>query len=120
MNEYILIVVRARTQAFNMKRILTDNNIVCEMVNTPKEVMVGCGLSIKIENKYYEKAKNLCQNNNSQSLVGIYKINVDYNKNRLSQLLWLTRKKYCVSIKISKTKGSYYDLRWLCGNNTCW
>lgn len=99
MNEYILIVLRSRTQAFNLKKYFLENNIISEIVTTPKEVMVGCGLSIKIEIKYLEKAKKLCLNYNFQNLVGIYKIYSEGDKNKLSLLLWLTRKKYCVSIR---------------------
>ncbi len=74
MQQYVLIVLRSRTQAFNLNKTLLNNNIPCEIVNTPKEFATGCGFSVKVDKKYFDKAKNLCNNLNPQSFVGFYQV----------------------------------------------
>ncbi len=87
MNDFILIVLRSRTQAFNLKKIFIENKIPCEITTTPKEIAIGCGISLKIEKSYFEYAKKICLNQNQQSLVGFYKVNFDGFKNTILSLL---------------------------------
>ena len=46
--EYVIIAVRSRATVVGLSQILTQLGIVNQIVSTPKEAGVGCGLSIKI------------------------------------------------------------------------
>lgn len=87
MQQFVLIVLRSRTQAFNLKKELSQCNIPCEIISTPKEIAVGCGFSVKIDICYCEKAKQICGVIAEQSLVGFYKIAFDGYKNTIISLL---------------------------------
>ena len=87
MDDCILVVLRSRTQAFNLKKIFNENKIPCEITTTPKEIAIGCGTSLKIEKSYLEIAKKICLSRNQQSLVGFYKVNFDGFKNTILSVL---------------------------------
>ena len=46
--EYVIIAVRSRATVVGLSQILTQLGIANQIVSTPKEAGVGCGLSIKI------------------------------------------------------------------------
>ena len=46
--EYLLISFRSRASTVKISNILTKNGLSNEIINTPKEAQIGCGLSIKI------------------------------------------------------------------------
>ena len=87
MNEYGIAVFRSRTQTFNFNRILSNKNILCEIINTPREVAIGCGLSVKFELEYLKEVKNLLNVSAFKSFVGFYLVKKDgynvYVKNKL-------------------------------------
>ena len=46
--EYVIVAVRSRSMVVALSEILTQSGILNQIVSTPKEAGVGCGLSIKI------------------------------------------------------------------------
>lgn len=46
--EYVIVAVRSRSTVVGLSEYLTRNGVRNQIVNTPKEAGVGCGLSIKI------------------------------------------------------------------------
>ena len=46
--EYVVVAFRSRAQTMKFYQILISKGMVAEIVNTPKEAGVGCGLSVKI------------------------------------------------------------------------
>ena len=87
MQKFVLIVLRSRTQAFNLNNKLLKSNIPCEIITTPKEIFIGCGFSVKIDEKYFVQAKNICNNLYIQSLAGFYLMAFDGRKNVILSLL---------------------------------
>lgn len=55
--EYVIIVFRSRSNTVKISGLLTRNGISNEIINTPKEAQVGCGLSVKIRKEYFERVK---------------------------------------------------------------
>ncbi len=70
----ILIVFRSRAETMNFSSYLKDKGVKLEIINTPKEANVGCGLSIKIDYQYATRSKVLLKNKVYQSFVGFYKM----------------------------------------------
>ncbi|MBE7092435.1 MAG: DUF3343 domain-containing protein [Clostridiales bacterium] len=87
MNEFILIVLRSRTQVFGFQKLIKSSGIESEIVNTPKEIFVGCGLSIRINNKDFNEVKRLYQQYRPQSFVGFYNVIFDGYKNIILSVL---------------------------------
>lgn len=46
--EYIVVAFRSRSETVRLSEFLHAHSISAEIVNTPKEAGVGCGLSVKI------------------------------------------------------------------------
>ncbi len=70
--EYIIIVFRSRTQVINFKKILEGNGINAQIVSTPRRLNIGCGLSLKVLNRDFYRAKELIDVYKPQGFVGIY------------------------------------------------
>jgi hypothetical protein len=46
--EYVVVAFRSRAHTVKFYEILRANGMGCEIINTPKEAGVGCGLSVKV------------------------------------------------------------------------
>jgi len=52
--------------------MLSRENIRTEIINTPREVALGCGLSVKIDVRDIDKAREVYYKNRPTSFVGFY------------------------------------------------
>lgn len=69
---YIIAVFRSRTQTVNFKEELKRRGIRAETVSTPREVAIGCGLSVKLNKEDFLLAKEIQQRMKSSAFVGFY------------------------------------------------
>ena len=58
----ILAVFRSRSQAIDCNARLRAAGIAANLVNTPREANIGCGLSVKIPQQLLDKARILVKN----------------------------------------------------------
>ena len=56
--EYVIVAFRSRSETVKFNAYLQKNGISSQLVNTPKEAQVGCGLSIKISKSSFYIVKN--------------------------------------------------------------
>lgn len=56
--EYIIIAFRSRAHTVEFANFLKSNGVAIEIVNTPKEAGVGCGLSVKVKKQSFNFCKN--------------------------------------------------------------
>ncbi len=66
------IVFRSRAEAIRYFELLKTYNISSKVINTPSEVKVGCGLSIKMFSKDMQMAKIVLERGRFSSQVGFY------------------------------------------------
>ena len=52
--EYVVVAFRSRAHTVGFYELLKKNGISAEIINTPKEAGVGCGLSVKISSYQFE------------------------------------------------------------------
>ena len=78
--EYFIATFRSRTDTMSFFRFLLSNGIGAEIVNTPKEANVGCGLSVKVIKNYYNYLKRALKEFASASFVGIFSVKIANNK----------------------------------------
>lgn len=57
--EYLLISFRSRSTTVKISDFFSRNGLLNEIVNTPKEAQIGCGLSIKISKTALYRARQL-------------------------------------------------------------
>ncbi len=77
--EYAIVSFRSRSETIGFYSLI-KGNIASKIVNTPKEVGIGCGLSVKTSISYLNICKSVISRNNFKSFAGFFKISEKYNK----------------------------------------
>lgn len=75
-----LAVFRSRSQAMDCISRLKALGISAQLINTPKEANVGCGLSVKFPHSVASRAKNVISKMNYSAFYGYMKIENKYGK----------------------------------------
>lgn len=70
--EYVVAAFRSRAQTLKFYGMLGSNNIPCEIINTPKEAGVGCGLSVKTKKELFSVVKQGVRMANLNSFAGFF------------------------------------------------
>ena len=55
--EYIVIAYKSRAHTVRFAEFLRKNGVYCQIINTPKEAGVGCGLSVRLSVKDHQAAR---------------------------------------------------------------
>lgn len=76
----ILAVFRSRSQAMDCNARLRTMGIAANLINTPREANVGCGLSLQIPPASFERAKILIKNGNYSAFYGFLRMQNDYGR----------------------------------------
>lgn len=76
----IIAVFRSRSQAMDCVRRLKTFNIPVELINTPREANVGCGLSIKLPQNDTQRVKNTILRMGYPAFFGFFKMENRYGK----------------------------------------
>ena len=56
--EYVVVAFRSRSETVKFNAYLKRNGLSSELINTPKEAKVGCGLSVRIPRSNFYIIKN--------------------------------------------------------------
>ena len=78
--EYIIIAFRSRAHTVKFADFLSKNRLPCEIVNTPKEAGVGCGLSVKTSPTYLAVLKRAVKKVGLNSFAGFFAVKILANK----------------------------------------
>ncbi|MDE7076261.1 MAG: DUF3343 domain-containing protein [Clostridia bacterium] len=77
----ILAVFRSRSQAIDCMTKMRALNIPAQLINTPKEANVGCGLSLKFPQHAANRVKNVISRVNYSAFYGYMRI--DYRSGKM-------------------------------------
>ena len=72
--EYIIVAYRSRAQTVRLAEFLRRNGAYCQIINTPKEAGVGCGLSVRISVNDFAAAKRAVSITGYTSFAGFFLI----------------------------------------------
>ena len=75
-----LAVFRSRSQAMDCLSRLKAAGICAQLINTPKEANVGCGLSIKFPRTAAARAKNVISRARYSAFYGYMRIENRYGR----------------------------------------
>ena len=75
-----LAVFRSRSQAMDCFSRLRAMGIGAQLINTPKEANVGCGLSLKLSHAAAARAKNVISRAHYSAFYGYMKIENRYGR----------------------------------------
>ena len=70
--EYIIVAFRSRTHTIGFSEYLNKFHIYNEIVSTPKEAGVGCGLSVKISVDRFAVCKQALGKKGYNSFAGFF------------------------------------------------
>lgn len=70
--EYVAVAFRSRTQTVRFADFLKHNGLNCEVINTPKEAGVGCGLSVKITRTAVPLVKKALLYTKAENFAGFF------------------------------------------------
>ncbi|HIU46640.1 MAG TPA: DUF3343 domain-containing protein [Candidatus Fimadaptatus faecigallinarum] len=72
-NAIAIASFRSRQQVMNFESQLKRAGIRAEVVSTPRDIAVGCGLSVKFDMADLSRVKELCRAVPPQNMIGIYR-----------------------------------------------
>lgn len=70
--EYVVVAFRSRANTVGFYERLKSIGVRAEIVNTPKEAGVGCGLSVKVDKSYFNVVKRAVSQANLNSFAGYF------------------------------------------------
>ncbi len=70
--EYVAVAFRSRTHTLEFSKLLHKFSVPNEIINTPKEAGVGCGLSVKIDTSYFSVVKRAAFSLRRTSFAGFF------------------------------------------------
>ena len=68
----IIAVFRSRTETMKFYNLLGKSGVACEIISTPREAKVGCGLSVKFDGRYLSSVNKLLPRYGFKSFVSFY------------------------------------------------
>ncbi|MDR3185285.1 MAG: DUF3343 domain-containing protein [Christensenellaceae bacterium] len=68
-----LVAFRSRSDALKLYKILRDKGIKCEIVETPRQFGLSCGLSVRFSNLDENNILSILNKNKFNSFNGILK-----------------------------------------------
>lgn len=70
--EYLIATFRARTETINFANILRSYGVNVMIISTPRQINVSCGISVKFNPAYENRAKEILSRRKFDSFGGLY------------------------------------------------
>lgn len=77
---------RSRQQVLRFAGALERSGIRTQVISTPREVQVGCGLSVRFELGDATRVMDVYRRNNPGNLIGFYRVTSGRGPGRISPL----------------------------------
>lgn len=87
MEDYGIAAYRSRTQVLRLEAQLKRDGIPCAVVSTPREVALGCGLSVRFDLVDLERVRRAVSRVPTQGLIGLYQVGSAHRRSRFAQLV---------------------------------
>ena len=69
-----IAAVRSRTQVLRLEDALRRAGLTAGVISTPRQVAIGCGLSVRFELSEYRQVMAVYRRLNPTALVGFYRV----------------------------------------------
>lgn len=74
MDEYGVAAFRSRQQVMRFEETLRREGLVVRVISTPRDVAIGCGLSVRFEMKDVKAVQAALARMRPSSLIGLYRV----------------------------------------------
>lgn len=71
--DYAVASFRSRQQVMSFAGQLRRAGINAEVVSTPREIAVGCGLSVRFDVGDIARVRDICRHSPPQNMIGVYR-----------------------------------------------
>ena len=83
---YGLAAFRSRQQVLRFETALNRQGVPARIVSTPRDISMGCGLSVRFPLEYAQTVRRALQCANTGNLIGLYRAEYDGRQLRLRGL----------------------------------
>lgn len=84
MNEYGIAAFRSRHQVMKFEEALKKEGLTVRVISTPREIALGCGLSVQFAAKDMRTVQNVMMRAKPENLIGLYLVRVVNGKPQLT------------------------------------
>jgi len=70
--KHLIVSFKSRNSLYSFAKVLRSNGVNVNIINTPRNISTSCGLSIKVELRYFNLVLNQARQTNPEGLVGIF------------------------------------------------
>jgi len=70
----MLAVFRSRTETLSFATLLNSYGVYCSVINTPRQINVACGISVKFSKKDELIARSILSRRRFDTFAGFYNI----------------------------------------------
>ena len=84
---HLLISFKSRNSIFAFNRILKQFGITSEIINTPKQVSISCGLSLKIKKEHFSVVVRVLNQSKLPGFLGVFSINPSKNNAKFIRII---------------------------------
>lgn len=82
----LIAVFKSRSQAMDANMRLKMQGIPSGLINTPKEVNIGCGLSVKIPQNLSSRGKQIILSGKYSAFFGFFMLSTAYGRTMVKRL----------------------------------
>ncbi len=84
---FCIAAFRSRLQVMAFEELLKRAGIKASIVTTPRAISLGCGLSVRFDEKDTEKARRIHRASQLGNLIGFYRVSRDVaGRNRVQAM----------------------------------
>ena len=87
MQIYALAAFRSRQSVLRFDSALNEYGITSDIITTPRQISMGCGLSVRFDLAQLALAENLYYSGGYNNLIGFYRLNMDGTRVLISPIL---------------------------------
>jgi hypothetical protein len=84
--EYVVVAFRSRAHTVKFYEFLKKNGLESEIINTPKEAGVGCGLSVKVSQDKFLAVKRAVRFCDYKSFAGFFHAKLVGNRKQVRSI----------------------------------
>ena len=84
--EYVVVAFRSRGHTVKFYELLRKNGVRAEIINTPKEAGVGCGLSVKVSPENFALVKRAVNACDFKTFAGFFLVKFSGNKKQVRSI----------------------------------
>ena len=81
---YGVAAFRSRQQVLRFEAALRQRGVPTQVVTTPRDISMGCGLSVRVPLERLVDARRALLTNNPGNLIGLYRAEYDGQRLRVS------------------------------------